>query len=49
MMSLWLNYQKGKAAILNSHNISMRKNDNMSPLQEALDYFKTGEMDEKES
>ena len=42
--------QKGKAAILNSHNISMqKKRDNMLPLQEALDYFKNEKIDEKEA
>ncbi|MGI6509556.1 MAG: oligopeptide/dipeptide ABC transporter ATP-binding protein [Erysipelotrichaceae bacterium] len=42
--------KKGKAAIKNSHDISIaKKRDNMAPLQEALDYFKTEEMDEKKS
>ncbi len=41
---------KGKAAIQNSHNISMiKKRENMKYLQEALDYFETEEMDEKVS
>ncbi len=42
--------RKGKAAIQNSHDVSLaKKKEAMGPLQEALDYFKTAEMDEKKS